>query len=69
MEKDIIEKINTKKGLINLDFWRKIIMETKEKTEEYGGCLIFPIEVERDFITGWIFHFYNEEKVKKDKIK
>ena len=30
MEEDIIEIINTKKGKINLDFWRKIIMETKE---------------------------------------
>jgi hypothetical protein len=29
IEKDIIEIINTKEGKINLDFWRKIIMETK----------------------------------------
>ena len=40
-------------------------METKEKTEEYGGCLIFPIEVERDFITGWIFTFIMKKKLKR----
>ena len=68
IEKDIIEIINTKKGKINLDFWRKIIMETREKTEERMPCSIFSTTVERDFITGWILHFYNEEKVKKDKL-
>ena len=68
IEKDIIEIINTKKGKINLDFWRKIIMETREKTEEHMPCSFLPITVEREFITGWILHFYNEEKVKKDKL-
>ena len=68
IEKDIIEIINTKKGKINLDFWRKIIMETREKTEERMPCSIFSTTVERDFITGWILHFYNEEKVKKNKL-
>ena len=68
IEKDIIEIINTKKGKINLDFWRKIIMETREKTEERMPCSIFSTTVERDFITGWILHFYNKEKVKKDKL-
>ena len=68
IEKDIIEIINTKKGKINLDFWSKIIMETREKTEERMPCSIFSTTVERDFITGWILHFYNEEKVKKNKL-
>ena len=68
IEKDIIEIINTKKGKINLDFWRKIIMKTREKTEERMPCSIFSTTVERDFITGWILHFFNEEKVKKNKL-
>ena len=68
IEKDIIEIINTKKGKINLDFWSKIIMKTREKTEERMPCSIFSTTVERDFITGWILHFYNEEKVKKNKL-
>ena len=68
IEKDIIEIINTKKGKINLDFWRKIIMETREKTEEHIPCSFLSTTVEREFITGWILHFYNEEKVKKDKL-
>ena len=68
IEKDIIEIINTKKGKINLDFWSKIIMKTREKTEEHMPCSIFSTTVERDFITGWILHFFNEEKVKKNKL-
>ena len=68
IEKDIIEIINTKKGKINLDFWSKIIMKTREKTEERMPCSIFSTTVERDFITGWILHFFNEEKVKKNKL-
>ena len=68
IEKDIIEIINTKKGKINLDFWSKIIMKTRERTEERMPCSIFSTTVERDFITGWILHFYNEEKVKKNKL-
>ena len=43
-------------------------METREKTEEHMPCSFLPITVEREFITGWILHFYNEEKVKKDKL-
>ena len=41
MEKDIIEIINTKKGKIDLEFWSKIIMETKIKEEKRSAC-IFP---------------------------
>ena len=54
MEKDIEEIINTKKGKINLDFWRKIIMETKKEDSEWRGC---GSEGE-DKITGWICDFY-----------
>jgi len=55
MEKNIEEIINTKKGKINLDFWRKIIMETKKEEEDWKGC---GSEGE-DKITGWILDFYD----------
>ena len=55
MEKDIKEIISTKKGKINLDFWRKIIMETKKDSDDWKGC---GSEGE-DKITGWILDFYN----------
>ena len=67
IEEDIIEIINTKEGKINLDFWRKIIMETKGTITEVKGCM--PIEVERELITGWILDFYNKTQVKKDDLK
>ena len=43
-------------------------MKTREKTEERMPCSFLSTTVERDFITGWILHFYNEEKVKKNKL-
>ena len=69
MEKDIIEIIKTKKGNINIDFWRKIIMETKESVRESNGCSISFEKVEKSFITGWILDFYNEDKIKKEDIE
>ena len=54
MEKDIEEIINTKKGKINLDFWRKIIMETKKEEDDWIGCG----SEGKDKITGWILDFY-----------
>ncbi len=57
MEKDILEIINTKKGNINLDFWRKIIMETKETVREVKNCMDY--EVEKQIIKGWILDFYS----------
>ena len=69
MEKDITEIIDTKKGNINMDFWRKIIMETKESVRESNGCSISFRKVEKNFITGWILNFYNEDKIKKEDIK
>ena len=69
MEKDIIEIINTKKGKINLDFWRKIIMETKEITEKRNPCLRGRImKVEKSVINGWILHFYEKEAVEINQI-
>ena len=56
IEKDLIEIINTKKGKINLDFWRNIIMETKETTSVMDGCI--PEDVEKNMVKGWILHFY-----------
>jgi len=67
IEKDIIEIINTKKGEINLDFWRKIIMETKGTITEVKDCM--DVKVERELITGWILDFYNKTEVKKEDLK
>ena len=66
IEEDLIEIINTKKGNINLDFWRKIIMETWETTKKTIDCMYK--EVEEDFIKGWILHFYGYNRIEKDKI-
>jgi len=68
MEKDIIEIINTKKGKINYDFWRKIIMETKETVRETVKCQ--DKEVEKDLIRGWICDFYPylKRNLEKDKL-
>ena len=70
MEKDIIEIINTKKGKINLEFWSKIIMETKIKEKRMRKCIFEknPEEVENIYITGWILHFYNEYRIKEKDI-
>jgi len=66
IEKDIIEIINTKEGKINLDFWRKIIMETKGTITETRKCM--SVKVERELITGWILDFYNRTEVKKEDL-
>ena len=69
MEKVIIEIINTKKGNIDLEFWSKIIMETKIKEKEYNPCIFDSFhEVENFYITGWILNFYNKMKIKKEDI-
>ena len=47
MEKDIIEIINTKKGKIDLEFWSKIIMETKIKEKVTRPCMFDFHEVEK----------------------
>jgi hypothetical protein len=67
MEKDILEIIDTKKGSINLDFWRKIIMETKETVTEAKNCMSF--EVEKNLIRGWILDFYNTRGTKIENEK
>ena len=67
IEKDLIEIINTKKGKINLDFWRNIIMETKETTSVIVGCI--PENVEKNMVKGWILHFYcDKNSIDKNKI-
>ena len=70
MEKDIIEIINTKKGKIDLEFWSKIIMETKIKEKKINPCIFDSVfhEVENIYITGWILDFYNEKKIKEKDI-
>jgi len=68
MEKDIIEIINTKKGKIDLEFWSKIIMETKIKEIKQRQCMFDFHEVENIYITGWILDFYNEIKIKQKDI-
>jgi len=67
IEEDILEIINTKEGKINLDFWRKIIMETKRTITEVKDCM--DVKVERELITGWILDFYDKTQVKKDDLK
>ena len=54
MVEDIQEIINTKKGKINLDFWRHIIMETKKEEGDWVGCG----SEGKDKIVGWICDFY-----------
>ena len=66
MEKDIIEIINTKKGIIDLNFWSRIIMETQIK--EGRPCIFGSEKVEKIYIRGWILDFYNEYEIKKNKI-
>ena len=68
MEKDIIEIINTKKGKIDLEFWSKIIMETKIKEKKMNPCLFHSYERESIYITGWILDFYGEKKILKENI-
>ena len=61
MEEDILKIIDTKKGKIDLDFWRKIIMETKETVTETKNCRKY--SVEKNVIRGWILHFYSQEGI------
>ena len=56
MEKNIEKIIETKKGNINLDFWRHIIMETKENVEVVEKCMI--VTKKKNVIRGWICDFY-----------
>ena len=59
MVEHILKIIDTKKGEIDLNFWRKIIMETKETVHESNGCMSF--EVEKNIISGWILDFYDSK--------
>jgi len=66
MENDILKIIDTKKGKIDLDFWRTIIMETKRIVTEVKNCMDY--KTEKNIITGWILDFYrNTEIIEKDK--
>ena len=65
MKKNIEEIINTKKGNINLEFWRKIIMETRVTMFQKKGCMLR--KVEKNLISGWICDFYPTMEVNKDK--
>ena len=38
-------------------------METKKTITEYKGCS--PVQLEKDFITGWILNFYGKAEIKK----
>ena len=64
MEKDIIEIINTKKGKIDLEFWSKIIMETKIKEKNIRKCIFDFSIVENIYINGWILDFYDKYEIK-----
>ena len=66
MEDDILKIIDTKKGKIDLDFWRTIIMETKTIVTEEKNCMTY--KTEKNIITGWILDFYkNREIIEKGK--
>ena len=66
MKKNIEEIIRTKKGNINYNFWRKIIMETKETIKEDIGCGCYR-DVEKDIIRGWICDFYYGMKINPER--
>ena len=42
-------------------------METKKTITEYKGCS--PVQLEKDFITGWILNFYGKAEIKKEKLR
>ena len=56
MEKNLEKIIETKKGKIDKDFWRKIIMETEEEIYDTKNCSF--ILKKKKLITGWICDFY-----------
>ena len=66
MEKDIEEIINSKKGNINKDFWRNIIMETENENEKTIYCS--NLKEKSKSIYGWIcdFYPYMETNIGKD---
>ena len=56
MKEKIVKIIETKKGNIDLEFWRNIIMETKINVTEK---VIYEYKtVEKEVIRGWICDFY-----------
>ena len=67
-KKNIEEIINTKKGNINYDFWRNIIMETKTTVKELVHCMVK--DVKKDVIKGWICNFYNgKDYLERNELK
>ena len=68
MQKVLEKIIETKKGNIDKDFWRKIIMETEEDYIEYKPCSDeIAFSEKRKYIKGWICNFY--PYMKKTEIK
>ncbi len=57
IKKNIEEIIKTKKGNINIDFWKNIIMETNVTSSEEVGVYEY-VEVQKKVIRGWICDFY-----------
>ena len=57
IKKNIEEIIKTKKGNINIDFWKNIIMETNVTSYEEVGVYEY-VEVQKRVIRGWICDFY-----------
>ena len=57
IKKNIEEIIKTKKGNINIDFWKNIIMETNVTSYEEVGVYEY-VEVQKKVIRGWICDFY-----------
>ena len=68
MEKDIEKIIETKKGNVDKDFWRKIIMETEEEYQRYDPCShTIKFSEMRKYIKGWICDFYPYMKKTESK--
>ena len=63
MKKNIIEIINTKKGNINYDFWRNIIMETKVEAEV--DCVVD--KVKKDVIKRLDLRFLSRKGISRKK--
>ena len=65
--KPIMEKIvETKKGKIDISFWKSMIKKEVIKKPIYGGSGMYMGEKDVDYITGWILKFFQFNKEEKE---
>lgn len=65
--KPTVKKIvESRKGKVDVEFWKGIIKKNTEKRKVYGNSGIYEGQKKVDFITGWILKFfpYTQFKVK-----